>query len=44
MVDIRSVDNVQEWVLSSYRVGPGDPTQMARFGSEHSDLLSPLAG
>lgn len=43
MVDTRSEDTVQEWVLS-YCVGHRDPTKMARLGSEHFDLLSHLAG
>lgn len=40
----RSEDNLGEWVLSFHHVGPGDQTQIVRFGGKYPYWLSHLTG
>lgn len=40
----RSEDNLKEWILSFYPVGPGDWIQFIRLDSKSTYLLSRLSG
>lgn len=41
---VRSEDNLQESILSSYHVGPGDQTQVVGLGFKYLYPMSHLLG